>query len=414
MATKVKQDVKVAPAAAVGESAQPKEGAVRNLADGAAMIQSILDAENAAGAAGRAVEGQGEVDLETGVEEGAGAPTEAAGSGSESNAQEETEGESAEDGGLRTELGEGTEGAEAEAEGEEGAEGLDPELTAGQESVNRRIGELTAKRKEAEEKLAAATDELTELKARFAEVESGEGRGASPKGYLPPIERIDAVRKAREAVSQAEATAALTGELLAGEPEAALAAVRAAGVKVVDGDGAVAYLRQLQSAALKAGSKAEARLAAVEFNAEQVIAQERTVLSAQARASYPWLNNRGSQERQLFDNVAKAYPFLRDDPAFDLAIGDMVTGAMARQAKATKARTEVKGLRTESGNGTPPGAAARGAQTGRLIPQLPGKPRAVSGAGTVRGGDGGSIRDQALKDPSNEGARLRYLERMAV
>lgn len=398
MATKA-NDVK----GGAGESAGGNGDSFK-LAEGVALMTDLMPGESAQ-------EGQrfdsspegSQEEPDAAAEVGAGASTEEPGSGGESSSPEEGEEGSSTEG---TEAGD-TEGTETEGEateGNEAGEGAEGELSPeAQAAVNARIGEITAKRKEAEEKLTAAETELKELRSKVEQYEADPG--SRPKGYVPPIERIDAVRQAREAATKAAQTRELAENYLAGEPEAALAAVREAGVNVSTPEAAVAYLQQLAKKAERAELIAEARREAVEFQASQLIDGERKTLSAQARAAYPWLNNRGSQERRVFDDVVKAYPFLKDDPAFELAIGDMVTGAMARQKAAA-----AKGKGASPAGPTARGAALPARGTAQPKPKVPGKPSVAAGGTKVgSGGNGSSIRDQAMKDPGNEETRLRLM-----
>ena len=196
---------------------------------------------------------------------------------------------------------------------------LPPELQA---KVDARIGKEVGKRKELEDRLTATTTEVEALRARLAEAEAQPAATTTAPDSLDKLlatESETEIAKREDWLREAEAWCVKHWDGYEGKD--------AAGNPVEYDKGSIRErymaLRDERERALPA--------------ARTILAQRRAS-DAAARAVYPALFDKTSDEARLVEATLKAIPGLRRLPQARMIIGDMLAGEKLRQAAAKKAK----------------------------------------------------------------------------
>jgi hypothetical protein len=214
------------------------------------------------------------------------------------------------------------------------------------DAVQKRIDQLTARSKTAEEKAAKLEAELTELQAKF---KAPPPAAPTPANPLASIETIDELQKRYELAQTAKDWAIQNldgGEVDLGEGKSTL----------MDGQ----QVKALYARADKMLTK---------WIPHQVqFLQAKADFDRQAQKSYPQLFKAGSNEQAEYHEWLRLAPEVRKFPDVALIVGDAMAGRAMRMSK-TKA-----GQKNSNGQ-TPPLAKS----TPAASPRVP-KSRALSGA----------------------------------
>lgn len=211
-------------------------------------------------------------------------------------------------------------------EDEEADDEPDPEPRG----VQKRIGKLTARAKEAKERADKAEARITELEA---ELEQAQAAPPPPAGgnladHAPEVREItQQVAQQRSLQAELKRMLKQMDDEVSDEAELQLA------------DGKTLKFDRTRTENLMAESEATLR----QLETEQVIARrdvsrqlatEARKFTEQAHEAYPELKSKGSEEAQAVKEVLKAYPWLKSVTSHLLDIGDLIAGRKARLAKA--------------------------------------------------------------------------------
>lgn len=227
--------------------------------------------------------------------------------------------------------------AEDETDDEEAAE--EPEQEP--RGVQKRIGKLTARAKEAEEKLGTAAERIESLEAELAEAQAAEPSGVTS---ADPVANHPQVRQLTQAIdAQNYLQSKVQGMLDQMEAE-----VSDEGTLEL-ADGRKLKFDRDRASKLLADSEREVR----QLETEQVITRRETSqalrneanqFTTQAHQAYPELKNKESEEAKAVKEVLKRYPMLKGVTSHVLDIGDLIAGRKLRLAeeKADGAKTRTK------------------------------------------------------------------------
>lgn len=251
----------------------------------------------------------------------------------------ETESQDLPSGGLP---GEEDDEAETGAEGDEGADTEsteeEPKESRGVGSLKKRVGKLTARAKQAEERASALEAEVAALKSSPDGPRAG-GPIAGANGIDPVMEHpfVKEVSTQLETQDRAYQSAAMWLGKLERNPEDTLAALQKGGVTAESVEEATEMLAALRESAFgeRASLRAERNILVKQARAE--FARQGVEYDRVAEGAYAWMKKEESPERQMFDKILKQAPWLGKYPEGRLSAADMVAGAMARRAKAPKA-----------------------------------------------------------------------------
>lgn len=186
---------------------------------------------------------------------------------------------------------------------------LPPEL---KEKVDRRIGKEVAKRKTAEEALEAVNQQLAESTARVTELETeNEELRSAPPEQTPG--------KASAPEQQMEAAIAEKRAILRWVEE------NPDGAEMDDGKGGTRTFTAEEVRTIKERTSedlSDLRRDLRDF--QRNMAQQTNQLRAQAHTEFPWLKVKTSPEYSKAQTIFNQYPWLRNVPGADLAIGRLV------------------------------------------------------------------------------------------
>lgn len=214
---------------------------------------------------------------------------------------------------------------------------LPPEV---QETINKRIAKITAKRKEAERKAEAAESARIQLLEQLAKV--SHGQQSQPEAQAPqveltpqPLSRINTIQELQKLHSDATSAIQFAEYNLDREDVVERQTEQGEVVKgVVVGD-------QFYT---------KAQLRTIKYNAlrtkETEIPQRAQFLQAQHQAvqeafeAYPFLKDQTSAEYQLADQYARQMPWLRNVPDGIKIIGKMILGHKAEQEQLAKSKAQ--------------------------------------------------------------------------
>src|SRR6267142_1947809 len=216
---------------------------------------------------------------------------------------------------------------------EEPAPEAEPKLEL-PESVQKRIDQLTAKRKAAEEQVATLVAENTALKARALNVPPVPPTPASP---LADIETHEALG-AKLALAQQAKTWAIEN-LEGGEVDM--------------GEGKVQYLDAPNVRKLLA--KAEELLTLHGPQRGRFIT-DKGQFDAEAKRDYPALFKAGTAEHSEYNTWLNVFPECRKYPDIALIVGDAITGRAVRLAKRQKGQQKGNGQNPPLATPAPSGA----------------------------------------------------------
>lgn len=229
------------------------------------------------------------------------------------------------------------------AEADDDDQALSPEV---QESVNKRIAKVVAKRKELEEQLAERDAKLAELDAKVKELsEAPKAEEVAPSnGVLKdndPLLQVPEIKaawkqenKALDAFKRASAMLRDLGK----DPDGVFAKLKeVTGQVFTDSDVAREWLEgakdhyQLQRNEFMASRHAATNRYQQKTEAEYAKAKEKS--DADAVKAYPWLPNRESKEGKTAAKIVQRWPDLLRLPDGALILGDLVAGQLAREGR---------------------------------------------------------------------------------
>jgi len=180
------------------------------------------------------------------------------------------------------------------------------------EKVQKRIDELTAKRKSAEERASALEAELTDLKAKF---QAPAPVAPSPENPLADIETEADLSKRFNLIQEAKAWCFKHldgGEVPDGQ----------GGKKWVDGNAVKGYL-----------ADAEMMLSTYIPARKEFIAAKK-VFDSEAKREYPALFKEGTQPHKVYNQWCTLFPECRRYPDIALIVGDALVGQKIREDRA--------------------------------------------------------------------------------
>lgn len=246
----------------------------------------------------------------------------------EESAADEGAGESAE--GTEED---GTEGEESDREetGEEEFKGKSREALIGE--FQGRIGKVTAKRKEAEERAARLEEEKTRLERELAEAKTGakaeENPPTAPVSSSDPLADVETPEQLQARVADAQ----FWQEWAIRNPDGGtVKGANGADIEVTAEQARELQVRATQLLTLHAPKRAN-------------WLQHRDMQVAQVQEVYPQLLDRTTADYQDAQALLRAWPELKRFPDFLMVIGDYRAGKAAREAAKQQAK--------EKGAGTP-------------------------------------------------------------
>lgn len=190
---------------------------------------------------------------------------------------------------------------------------LEPEALKAFDGMEKAIGRLTGKRKEAEEKLKDLQDELTEKAAALeasSKVERREPAADNPLSHLATAKEVEAT------VQQAESTVKWAKDHRKG---AVLKGKDGSASSELDAD-AVAEIRD------------EAQAIIDKHGPDRVkFLEKREAAHKEAAKSYPDLLKGDAAKRR--EELLKEFPALKDHPRLNLLIGDLLEGEDVRKGR---------------------------------------------------------------------------------
>ena len=269
---------------------------------------------------------------------------------------------------------EGTETEPAAAEGEQGEEqpeeqAEDPKVPEkAQKAFEARIGELTAKRKEAETRATTAEERATRAEQRLAEIETARERGTTAALADSADDLSDALSADDLATRERQVQSAKDWAIR--HPD---------GGTIDDGNGGQVEISAEQARAVLANS--ERTLAAIPRRREFIA--ERAKATEAAKAAYPWLyDHREVQAQQELAQIRRNFAGKRvsDLPDFDIILGDAIVGQSVRDGhyRLVPVAKPPAGAKPAAGSVSVPSAAPKVAPAPKRITSasataLPGK-----------------------------------------
>lgn len=239
---------------------------------------------------------------------------------------------------LEAEEGEEPDPDEGETDEDEEADEPDADKSEAEpRGVQKRIGKLTARAKEAEERADKSEDRIKELEAELEQTQSGGGAQVAPL----QVDHHPEIQAVTKQLNQQQGLQVEVKQMLATMDDEVSDEGR---LKLANGQ--VLKFNREQAESLLRESEATAR----QLETEQVVtrrevsralAKEARDFTAQAYESYPELQDKGSEEATAVKEVLKAYPWLKGVTSHVLDIGDLLAGRKLRQEQ-TQAKAAPK------------------------------------------------------------------------
>jgi hypothetical protein len=212
---------------------------------------------------------------------------------------------------------EGNSGEEAESEEQESEEDEVESLPKG---VKKRISKLNAKRKEAEEALRKAQDELEELRKSFSDPKPSASKDNNPFGHITREEDLSsAANKARQVRDWVEENPY--------------------GGTITKSDGTEIEVDEREARRMKVQAMRD-----LEVNIPLQLSniQARRKFDPLAEETYPWWKKKESTEYKTAQALIQNFPELAKFPDYKLVVGDFIFGMTARQARQAKSAPQNK------------------------------------------------------------------------
>jgi hypothetical protein len=200
---------------------------------------------------------------------------------------------------------------EAEPEAEATDEAEDEEDRGLPKGVKKRIDKLTAKRREAEAKLAKMEEEMERL--RQEATQKSPAKGPDPLNPYAHLNTPELISKEIEQAKQVRRWCEMN-------PDGAT-------VKGENGDEVDYTAEEIRQIKLKALDAIEEHLPR-QLNYVSAARQVEVI----AQNEYPWWKDKSARERQIAEKFIESFPEIQRFPDYKMVVGDYIRGVKAREA----------------------------------------------------------------------------------